>query len=111
MLTSWISYGSRVLVAELIVQHTLIALEGVTRTAPGRELLRKLNAIEVVVKAASLAVSPQSKDAVSKLLALLPLQQDVQKSIEKLGEVGWACWLSEAFCLCSGEMVRRTHLS
>ncbi len=72
------------------MQHTLIALEGVTRTAPGRELLRKLNAIEVVVKAAALAVSSQSKDAVSKLLALLPLQQDVQKSIEKLGEVGCA---------------------
>jgi hypothetical protein len=73
--------------SEVIAQHALIALEGVSRVTPGRDLLRKLNAIEVVVKAAGLAVTQQSRDAVSKLLSLLPLQQDVQNSIVKLGEV------------------------
>jgi hypothetical protein len=74
-------------VAGLLVQHALVALEGASRTTPGRDLLRKLAAIEVVMKVASLVVTPVSKEAVSKLLALLPLQQNVKSIIGKLGEV------------------------
>ena len=64
-----------------------MVLEAVSRYPPGRDLLRKVNAIEAVILVANLATTKAAKDAAGKLIRALPLQIDIKESVGKLTEV------------------------